>query len=317
VAITHNGGSEQAPGDTLFALQQAVDEGRQIIDVDLQESKDGVPILMHNDTVDSSTNGTGNVADMTAAQLSALDAAYWWVPDCGFCHGKPANDYIYRGVRTGAKTPPAGATADDFAVPTLRQVFERFPDAIIDIELKPETQTATSVASLIHEFHRENRTIVASFSDAQIAEFKQLAPTVATSPGQTAVTNFFLGKPMPPGFQVVQIPYRYELSGQQVTVLTPDFIKRAHAAGLAVWVWDQGCTSGPGTACYEELAKIGPDGILASRPTDLLAVLNRLGLLWDGVYHPPATTPATTAPSTAPSPAAPANPTSATPRFTG
>lgn len=315
VAITHNGGEDDAPGDTLFALQQAVNLGMQVIDVDLQESKDGVPILMHNDTVDSSTDGTGDVSDKTAAELSTLDAAYWWVPDCGFCHGKPAADYIYRGVRTGAKPPPSGATADDFGVPTLRQVFERFPDAIIDIELKPETQTAASVAALIHEFHRENRSIVASFSDAQIAEFQKLAPTVATSPGQTATTNFFTGKPLPPGFKVLQIPYRYPFGGTTVTVLTPDFIKRAHEAGLAVWVWDQGGT--PGQAFYEELAKIGPDGILASKPADLLAVLKRMGLLWDGVYHPLATTPGPTPPGSPPGTAAPATPTPATPRFTG
>lgn len=316
VAITHNGGEQQAPGDTLFALQQAVDEGMQVIDVDLQEDKDGVPILMHNDTVDSSTNGTGNVADLTTAQIQALDAAYWWVPDCGFCHGKAASAYPYRGVRTGAVPPPSGATPDDFAPPTLEQVFQRFPDAIIDIELKPETQTATSVAALIHKYHRENRSIVASFSDTQIAEFQKLAPTVATSPGQTATTNFFLGQPLPPGFKVLQVPYRYPFGGTTVTVLTPDLIKRAHEAGLAVWVWDQGGT--PGQPFYEELAKIGPDGILASRPSDLLAVLNRLGLLWDGVYHPPATVSGANPTGTAPpGAAAPATPTAARPSFTG
>jgi glycerophosphoryl diester phosphodiesterase len=81
VAVTHNGGEQSYPGDTLFALQQAVDDHMQVIDVDLQDSKDNVPVLVHNDTLDSSTNGTGPVSDYTASQLNQYDAAYWWVPD--------------------------------------------------------------------------------------------------------------------------------------------------------------------------------------------------------------------------------------------
>jgi len=281
VAITHNGGEEEFPSDTLFALQRAHDLGMQVLDVDLQESKDGQPVLTHSETLDSRTNGKGPVSTYTAAKLAQLDAGYWFVAGCGNCSGKAAGDYQYRGVRTGDKPLPKGAKdRADFGVPTLRQVFQRFPDATIDVELKPESQTATSVAQLIHEFHREDRTIVASFSDAQIAEFQKLAPTVATSPGQDATTKFFLGQPLPPGFKVVQIPYKYMLSGQEVTVLTPDFVKRAHEQGLAVWVWDQGGT--PGTDLYRSLTAIGPDGILASRPSDLLSVLHDLHAEWSG-----------------------------------
>jgi glycerophosphoryl diester phosphodiesterase len=281
VAITHNGGEDEFPSDTLYALQQAHDLGMQVLDVDLQESKDGQPVLTHNDTLDARTSGHGPVANLTAEQLGQLDAAYWFVPGCGNCSGKPASAYPYRGVRTGTRPLPAGAKRRaDFGVPTLRQVFERFPDSVIDIELKPQSQTATTVAALIHEFHREKRTIVASFDDDQIAEFQKLAPTVATSPGQKATTAFFLGKPLPAGFKVIQIPYKYELSGQQVTVLTPAFVQRAHQEGLAVWVWDEGGT--PGAALYRELVALHPDGILGAKPGDLLHVLRATGTLWNG-----------------------------------
>ncbi len=279
VAVTHNGGEDQFPSDTLFALQGAHDLGMQVLDVDLQESKDGQPVLTHNDTLDARTNGNGPVSDYTAAELSKLDAAYWFAPSCGNCHDRSASAYVYRGIRNGLKPLPKGARSrSDFGVPTLRQVFERFPDAVIDVELKPQSRTARTVAQLIHEFHRQDRTIVASFDDDQIAEFHRLAPTVAISPGQKAVTAFFLGKPLPPGFAVIQIPYKYELGGQQVTVLTPEFVRRAHEQGLAVWVWDEGGT--PGRSLYEELARLRPDGILAARPSDLLAVLQRLRLEW-------------------------------------
>ncbi|HEX7355791.1 MAG TPA: glycerophosphodiester phosphodiesterase family protein [Mycobacteriales bacterium] len=274
VAVTHNGGEQQFPQDTLFALHSAEKLHMQVLDVDIQMSKDDIPVLIHSETADSSTNGQGDVSQLTAAQLSQLDAAYWWVPDCGTsCKGRPASAYVDRGIRTGAKPLPPGATSRaEFGVPTLEEVFQQFPNAFLDIELKPESDSAIKVAALIHQYHREDRTIVASFDDKQIAQFHALAPTVPISPGQTASTNFFLGKPMPPGFQVLQLPYRYEFGGKMVTVITPDLISRAHAAGLAVWVWDEGAT--PGKALYQTLVNLGVDGILASRPSDLLDVLH-------------------------------------------
>ncbi len=281
VAVTHNGGEYQFPQDTLFALKSAAALPMQVLDVDIQMSKDNVPVLIHSETLTSSTSGHGNVSDFTAAQLAKLDAAYQWVPGCGTCGDRPASQHPYRGVRTGAKPLPKGAVSrDDFGVPTLEAVFAAFPQAYLDIELKPESEAAPIVAALIHKFHREDRTIVASFDDKQIAEFQKLAPTVPASPGQKASTNFFLGKPMVPGFQVLQLPYRYELGGKLLTVITPSLITRAHAAGLAVWVWDQGAT--PGKALYRTLVGLGVDGILASQPSDLLAVLDGDGKKWSG-----------------------------------
>ena len=281
VAVTHNGGEHDFPQDTLYALGRAQALRMQVLDVDIQMSKDGIPVLIHSETLQSSTNGRGKVADYSAAELAQLDAAYQWIPGCGTCGGRPAAEYPARGVRTGDKPLPADASSrDDFAIPTLRQVFERFPQAYLDIELKPESDAAIKVAALIHEFGREGRTVVASFDDQQIRQFQQLAPTVATSPGQKASTDFFLGKSLPAGFDVLQLPYRYELGGKPVTVITPDLVRRAHAAGVAVWVWDQGAT--PGTALYRTLVGLDVDGVLASKPSDLLAVLSADGKQWSG-----------------------------------
>lgn len=281
VAVTHNGGEFEFPQDTLFALHSARALPMQVLDVDIQLSKDGIPVLLHSETLASSTNGHGAVSDYSAAQLAQLDAAYQWVPGCGTCGDQPAAAHPDRGIRTGAKPLPRGATSrDEFGVPTLEEVFRQFPRAYLDIELKPESDAAPKVAALIHQFHREDRTIVSSFDDKQIAAFGKLAPTVATSPGQTASTNFFLGKPMPSGFQVLQLPYRYELAGKTVTVITPSLIRRAHAAGLAVWVWDQGAP--PGRQLYQSLVELGVDGILASSPSDLLSVLSAEHKEWPG-----------------------------------
>jgi glycerophosphoryl diester phosphodiesterase len=281
VAVTHNGGQFQFPQDTLFALHRAQALHMQVLDVDVQMSKDDVPVLIHSQTLGSSTSGHGDVSDYTAQQLAALDAAYQWVPGCGACRGRAPSAYPDRGVRTGARPLPPGASSRaEFGVPTLREVFEQFPQSYLDIELKPQSDVAPQVALLIHQFHRADRTIVASFDDQQIAQFNALAPAVATSPGQAASTSFFLGSPVPPGFEVLQLPYRYALEGKEVTVITPSLVHRAHAAGLAVWVWDEGAP--PGRALYQRLVGLGVDGILASAPSDLLTVLHADHNEWAG-----------------------------------
>ncbi len=284
VAVTHNGGEREVPGDTLFALRRAQDLHMDVVDADVQRSKDGVPVLAHDDTLEASTDGTGRISDHTAAELSRLDACYWWVPGRGHQRGLPPASYPYRGVRTGQKPLPAGASSpDEFGVPTLEQVFDRCSHTYLDIELKPQSHTAPEVANLIRQFHRESLTIVASFDDAQVAEFQKLAPTVATSPGKRAATGFYLGEALAPGFQILQLPYRYHFEGRMVTAITPAVIERAHQQGVAVWVWDEGGTPGP--ALYARLATLGVDGILAGLPSDLLSVLHQLARRWDGQDH--------------------------------
>ena len=281
VAITHNGGAQQFPQDTLFALLNARRLEMQVLDVDVELSRDKVPVLVHSDGLQASTNGTGSVSDLTARQLGELDAAFWWVPGCGACTGRPASDYVDRGMRTGAKPlPPGVLNRSHFGVPTLEEVFKVLPEAYFDIELKPETDAAPGVAALVHRYHREGRTIVASFDDKQVAQFHALAPTVPISPGQTTSLKFFLGAAMPRGFQVLQLPYRQRVGPAVVTVVTPGLIKRAHADGLAVWVWDGGAS--PGEPLYQTLVGLGVDGILASRPSDLLEVLHTDHEEWSG-----------------------------------
>lgn len=284
LAVTHNGGEKQFPGDTLFALRGALRLGLHVLDVDVQASKDGEPVVAHDPTLDASTDGTGNISDHSADQLHRYDAGYWWVPGRGFCHGLADSAYPYRGVRTGQRPLPAAATsADEFAIPTLEEVFRRFPDTCIDIDLKPQSGAAAAVADLVHHFHREPITVLGCFDDSLVAELHDLAPTVAISPGKTAATDFYLGRRLASEFQILQVPYRYQLHGVTLTVATPELIDRAHRQGVAVWVWDEGGT--PGAPLYTELAGLGVDGILAGLPSELMAVLHRLGLAWEGLVR--------------------------------
>jgi glycerophosphoryl diester phosphodiesterase len=74
LVISHAACGGHAPVNTLAGIRKAIDFGSDAIEIDVQASADGVPILMHDLTVDATTNGTGAVAEMTLDQLRALDA---------------------------------------------------------------------------------------------------------------------------------------------------------------------------------------------------------------------------------------------------
>ena len=81
--IAHAGGELEGPDETIFTFRQALANGADVLEMNVQLSADGQLVLHHDATVDAKTNGTGPVVGKTAAELNALDAAYWWVPDVG------------------------------------------------------------------------------------------------------------------------------------------------------------------------------------------------------------------------------------------
>jgi glycerophosphoryl diester phosphodiesterase len=276
--IAHQGGELEAPSDTLYAFKTAVDKGADVLELDVHATRDGELVVMHDATVDRTTNGTGRIDAMTLEQIKSLDAAYWFVPDCGTCHGQDDASYIYRGVATGEQPipPELGAFEPiDFRVPTLREVLETFPDELLNIEIKatvPDTRPyEKALARLLTEFGRSTDTIVASFHDFAIKRFKVYAPEVSTSPGVGSVTSFFTssigdlpGIPLP-GHHALQVPI--EQNG--IPIVTTDFVQDAHANGLAVHVWTV-----DDRAQMEWLIDIGVDGIMTNRPTLLEEVLS-------------------------------------------
>ncbi len=323
LGLAHAGGEDEAPHSTLFAYHQAMSHGVSMLDLDVQLTGDGVLVVLHNDTVDRTTNGTGSIASMTYAQANALDAAYWYSDACWACHDRPLADYRYRGVRTGSIPPPAGSNPDDFAIPSVRSMFETFPDMPMDIEIKgtaPGNAAAvTALADLIHEFHRADRTVVASFDTATLDSFSTQAPDVATSATLDEVTQFFLHRQPLPGRQVLDVPPTYDLSGTTIDVVTPQFVRDAHAAGMAVWVWMNGRDEET-AEFYGHLLDMGVDGINAARPGVLMDVLHTRGVAWDP-NAPPVTSapqvPTTTSATLPPALPSAALPILATPRYTG
>ncbi len=299
LSIAHAGGENEAPHETLFAYKRAHALGTDVLELDVRLTGDDVLVVHHDADVDATTDGTGLVADKTYAELFALDHGYKFTPDRWSCGNCPAEDYVYRGVRTGDRPPPAGYEADDFTIPTVDTLFSTFPDTYFDIEIKeqgePARAAARALADAIVDHGLEEQVVVVSFDQAIVEYFRTLLPDVDTSPGVAGVQQFFFDRKPQPDHEILQVPPTYDLEGTTVTVVSEEFVDDAHEAGLAVWVWMNGRDE-ENAEFYRALLDMGVDGILGAAPSVARQVIDESGLAWDGTDPAPTTT--TTPPST-------------------
>lgn len=283
ISFAHRGGVVEFPENTLFAYHRADAVGADVLEMDVYQTADGALVILHDLTVDRTTDGSGDVGAFTLAELKQLDAAYWFVPGQGTTRDAPASAYVYRGIATGDKAPPPGFTPNDFRIPTLEEALARFPDALLNIELKPDLDgTGTyegQMARLLQAYGRDNDVIVASFDDTASAlfEVQNGCASTAVPLAQAAAVVLASKGPLPmvppPGHQAFQVPLDTSSVSQipeqlQIEVVTDDFIADAHDAGLAVHVWTiDDC------ATMVDLLRRGVDGIMTDRPVRLAQVL--------------------------------------------
>jgi glycerophosphoryl diester phosphodiesterase len=117
VNIAHRGGKYLAPENTLVGFREGLQVGADVLEFDVHLTIDKHLVVIHNNTVDDTTDDSGPVRDMTLQQIKALDAGYDF-PD------KDAKNHPYRG---------RGVT-----IPTLGEVYEEFPDVPVNIEIKED-----------------------------------------------------------------------------------------------------------------------------------------------------------------------------------
>ena len=273
--IAHAGGDHDWPHSTMYAFTQAALNGTDVLEMDVMFSSDGVLMVQHDNTVDRLTNDTGLFSSFTAAELKAMDNAYWFSGGVWSDKALADDAYIYRGIRTGDQPAPEGFTADDFRMVTFEEVALAFPNHVLDVEIKiPESATgevdmesaktaARELARLIKETGREKSVVVVSFSDEIMTEFRNAIPDVATSPGQDSLVNWYLaGGALDPRDVIMQAPPVYE----GVEVLTQETFDRAHAENRAVWVW-MNDSAQETTEFYSKMVALGADGLLIASPT--------------------------------------------------
>lgn len=277
--IAHAGGECEAPTNTLYAFKTALAKGVDMLEFDVNVSADGVPVVIHDATVDRVTDGSGRVDAMTLVELKRLDKAYDYRPHAGEgCVDERPRVHPFRGVATGSVPPPAGFEANDFRIATVREVLEAFPDVLLSIEIKGSAPaafpTSEALAALLREFGRTDDVLVASFDDAVIDHFKAHAPEVHTTPGTMGVAAFIFGLPVPE-HQALQLPPSFG----GVPVATPSLVAYFHSQGMPAYVFLEEGTEFE--SVYDELLDAGIDGVITGRPSAFEAKLQERGLAFE------------------------------------
>ncbi len=252
LVMAHRGGRGLWPENTLAAFEQAVALGVDVLEMDIHRTADGALVVLHDSTVDRTTDGNGRVDGLSLAEVKALDAGYAWTADDG-------QTFPYRG--------------QGITIPTLKEVFVAFPEMLMNIEIKPdEAALGAPLCRLIRDHGMADRVLIASFHADAIQAFRQACPEVATTASESEVIPLFalsklcLEGVYSPRAQAVQVP-EYQ-SG--LHVLTPRFVDAAHGRNLVVHAWTINDAED-----MRRLLDLGVDGIITDYPDRLMQVLGR------------------------------------------
>jgi glycerophosphoryl diester phosphodiesterase len=258
LVIAHQGGDGERPSNTMLAFQHAVDIGVDVLEMDIHATRDGVLVVIHDSTIDRTTDGSGAVSDFTFAELQAFDAAYRW-PTLDDEEGSPTDEHPYRG--TGV------------VIPSLEEVLRAFPQMLFNIEIKQRTPSMTqALCDLLTETSLRERALVAAFDGATLREFRRLCPDVATSAAQDEVTPFVLLGQV--GLTAVYQPtahaFQVPMRAQGLTVISAASVAAAHSRNVDVHAWTINTE-----ADMRAVIDMGVDGIITDYPTRLMGVVGR------------------------------------------
>lgn len=252
LVIAHRGGKGLWPENSLFAFERASALGVDMLEMDLHLSSDGELVVIHNPTLDRTTNGDGPVAARSLAQLQALDAGYRWSADGGQSH-----PYRGQGVR----------------IPTFTEVLERFPSIPKVIEIKvPDVGMEAQLCDTLTAHQQRDKVIVGSFYDRSLQLFREQCPGVATSAGPDSVRLLLalnwigLGSVLSPSYQALQIPEAH--SG--LAIASRSLLQTASQRGLNVQLWT--INEQPD---MRRLLDLGADALITDYPDRALQVLGR------------------------------------------
>jgi glycerophosphoryl diester phosphodiesterase len=244
--IAHRGGSGLAPENTLAAFRNGVERwGADMIELDVHASADGECVVIHDDTLDRTTNGTGPVAALPLARLRQLDAGHHFTADAGRTF--PFRD---RGV----------------TVPTFAEVLEALPDTRITVEVKAAAAQAP-LFETIRRFGARERIIPAGMYDRDRTLFHTWDGAVSGSLEQLMpwyrLHRMRMGWLKAPPCDVVQIPETWRGHRLVTRRLVRDL--RRHDIPLHVWTVNT-------REDMERLLDWGVEGLLSDYPD----VLGRL-----------------------------------------
>ncbi len=228
----HRGGSSAAPENTAVADEVARRAGAEWIEIDVQPTKDGVPVILHDATVDRTTDGTGAVRSLTAAQVAGLDAGSWFAP-----------------AYAGQRVPTLASQLDGFKT--------RGGNLLLEVKGEHTRETVDRIVAEIRRRGMSRRVFVQSFEPQHLRWVRELAPELPRG---------LLRSTLDP--DPVTIAKDLELSAYNPSDAAfetrPGIVADLHAVGVAVNVWTIDDANR-----WNALEKAGVDGIITNRPAEL------------------------------------------------
>jgi glycerophosphoryl diester phosphodiesterase len=252
IIFAHRGANAGFPENTIPAFEEALRVGTNFIETDTQLTRDGIPVLHHDDNVASLTGEDRFVEDLTYKELRKLDAGYIFSPDGG-------KSFPHRG--------------NGIYIPTLEEVLKKLKNGKFNIDIKDGTpETAQIVLDIVNKCKAQDRVLLASFAPSALAYVRKKAPEIATSACQKEVVKFLIDSLLK-GKRVKDVPYNaLQVPEKQygIKIVNKRFLKGARALGLQVHVW---------TINDEETMKrlldLKVDGIITDHPDLGLSVAKK------------------------------------------
>lgn len=232
----HRGAKAYAPMNTISSFELALEQGADGIELDVRLTRDGAMVIMHDERVDATTDGAGNVRDLTLAEIQSLDAGAWF-------------SETFRGTR----------------IPTLDEVFEAVGKRTrINVEIKAESIRGegieAQVAQAIQRHGLANSTIISSFNPITLRRFRYAMPEVPI--------GFLYAEDTPPFVPHLMIGLPHEAKNPHHTMINADYMKRTKAAGYHVNTWTVNDASRA-----VQLRDLGVDCIITDAPDVILAAV--------------------------------------------
>lgn len=245
IVAGHRGMKALYPENTLLSMQEALDSGVDMIETDLNLTSDKVVVIMHDNTVDRTTNGSGYIRDMTLAQLKELDAGSYM-----------------------------GKQFEGLKVPTLREFCDLilpYPELLLNIEIKERThETVDLTMEILEAYHLIERCVFTCF-DAEIVEYMhdRYQAKCQGFPGEY-MDNFREG---PQGSYSKMFAVGIAMSRKEGRTLTPELVEEFAQMGIEPW-----CYCPDDDHSVEEAIRCGARLMTCNNPLPALRILKASGL---------------------------------------
>jgi len=228
----HRGGKDGAPENTMPAFELALRSKADFIETDLQLTSDGVPVLMHDFTLDRTTDGSGPVWNTTWKQIKALDAGSWF-------------DAAYAGTRV-----PRLEDLLDIVRPSDKRVILELKGSWNDDQLRP-------VVEEIRSHGLEERVMIAGFDITSLAAAERMGPEIQ----RVIIIHDVVGDPAVLAATCGAVAI---VTSKEFLLADPEAVERVHDAGFGIMIYTLNSAK-----TWSEAIALGVDGIITDKPLEL------------------------------------------------